>query len=120
MEKKDFSDREVIMLDITKELWRNTQLLAQIGNFSNVSELFGFSIALVCMLQTAAAFNCDEFLFKKKDSDDAYKINIDNFDHITEQYGELVEEMNLSMKDTDIIKIFNLLGGELFSEMGEE
>ncbi len=29
----------------------------------------------------------------------------------------LIEEMDLSMQDTDILKVFDMLGGELFSEM---
>tara|TARA_Y100000590_G_scaffold323211_1_gene366072 strand:+ start:5223 stop:5585 length:363 start_codon:yes stop_codon:yes gene_type:complete len=120
MENKSYEDREVVMLDVTKELWKNTRILAQIGGFKNVSELFNFSIALVCVLQTAAAFGCDEFFLKKKDSDDAYKININNFEHLREEYGGLITEMGLKINDTDILKIFSLLGGELFSEMGED
>ena len=117
MENKDYSNREVIMLDISKELWRNTRIMAQIGRFKNVSELFNYAVALVCILQTAAAFGCDEFLFKKSSDNNAYKVNIDKFKHLHEEYGMLIEEMNLDMKDTDILKVFDMLGGELFSEM---
>ena len=120
MENKDYSNREVIMLDISKELWRNTRIMAQIGRFKNVSELFNYAVALVCILQTAAAFGCDEFFLKKSDANDAYKINIDKFKHLGEEYGMLIEEMNLKMKDVDILQIFNMLGGELFSEITED
>jgi hypothetical protein len=117
MENKDYSDREVIMLDISKDLWRNTRVMAQLGQFKNVSELFNYAVAVVCILQTAAAFGCDEFFLKKANVDDAYKININKFKHLYEEYGMLIEEMDLSMQDTDILKVFDMLGGELFSEM---
>ena len=120
MEDKDYSNREVIMLDISKELWRNTRIMAQLGQFKNVSELFNYAVAIVCILQTAAAFGCDEFFLKKSEANDVYKINIDKFKHLGEEYGMLIEEMNLKMKDVYILEIFNMLGGELFSEMTED
>jgi len=119
MESKDYSNREVIMLDISKELWRNTRIMAQVGQFKNVSELFNYAVALVCVLQTAAAFGCDEFYLKKSSGNSAYRVNVDKFKHLHEEYGMLIEEMNLKMKDTDILKVFDMLGGELFSDIGE-
>jgi hypothetical protein len=94
--------------------------MAQLGQFKNVSELFNYAVAIVCILQTAAAFGCDEFFLKRSTANNAYKINIDKFKHLGEEYGMLIEEMNLKMKDVDILQIFNMLGGELFSEMRED
>jgi hypothetical protein len=116
MENKDYSDREIIMLDITKQLWRNTLIMTQVGQFKNVSELFNYAVALVCTLQTAAAFGCDEFYLKKSTASNAYKVSIDKFKDLGEEYGALIEEMNLNMEDVNIIEIFNMLGGELFTE----
>ena len=50
MRKKDYSNREVIMLDISKDLWKNTKIMAQIGQFKNVSELFNFARSFYSVL----------------------------------------------------------------------
>ena len=108
------------MLDISKDLWKNTKIMAQIGQFKNVSELFNFAVALVCTLQTASAFGCDEFYMKNAAADNAYKVSMDRFKYLNDEYGPLIKEMNLKMEDVNIIEIFNMLGGELFSETKED